>query len=60
VLDEAAAQMAADTGGTVRTFAVDIRDAQAVDAMVDELFATGGSTAWSTTRPATSSARPRR
>jgi NAD(P)-dependent dehydrogenase (short-subunit alcohol dehydrogenase family) len=42
VLDEAAAQMAADTGGTVRTFAVDIRDAQAVDAMVDELFATGG------------------
>jgi len=42
VLDEAAAQMTADTGGTVRTFGVDIRDAAAVDAMADELFATGG------------------
>jgi NAD(P)-dependent dehydrogenase (short-subunit alcohol dehydrogenase family) len=42
VLDEAAAQMAAETGGTVRTFGVDIRDAASVDAMADELFATGG------------------
>lgn len=42
VLDEAAERMMAETGGRVRTFAVDIRDAQAVDAMVDTLFAEGG------------------
>lgn len=42
VLDEAAEQMRADTGGHVTTHAVDIRDAQAVDAMVDTLFAEGG------------------
>jgi NAD(P)-dependent dehydrogenase (short-subunit alcohol dehydrogenase family) len=42
VLDEAAREMAAATGGRVLAFGVDIRDAQAVDAMVDELFASGG------------------
>ena len=41
VLDEAAAQMMRDTGGRVDAFAVDIRDAQAVDAMVEEIFAGG-------------------
>ena len=42
VLDEAADAMRAATGGTVTTHGVDIRDAQAVDAMVDALFAAGG------------------
>lgn len=42
VLDDAAAQMMADTGGKVSTYGVDIRDAQAVDAMIDDLFAAGG------------------
>jgi NAD(P)-dependent dehydrogenase (short-subunit alcohol dehydrogenase family) len=41
-LDATAREMEAATGGRVGTFGVDIRDAQAVDAMVDELFATGG------------------
>jgi len=41
VLEEAAAQMRADTGGRVTPFALDIRDAQAVDAMVEALFADG-------------------
>lgn len=41
VLDEAAAQMMADTGGRVLTYGVDIRDAAAVDAMVEDLFAQG-------------------
>ncbi|HYF58863.1 MAG TPA: SDR family oxidoreductase [Burkholderiaceae bacterium] len=42
VLDEAAQRMMEATGGRVTTHAVDIRDAQAVDAMADELFAAGG------------------
>jgi NAD(P)-dependent dehydrogenase (short-subunit alcohol dehydrogenase family) len=42
VLDEAAGQMMQATGGKVHTFGVDIRDASAVDAMVDEIFAIGG------------------
>lgn len=41
VLDEAAAEMTAAHGGSVQTFGLDIRDAQAVDAMVDEIFAGG-------------------
>lgn len=41
VLDEAAREMTAAHGGTVRAFGVDIRDAQAVDAMVEEIFADG-------------------
>src|SRR5690606_40701998 len=41
VLDEAAQQMMREHGGEVKTFAVDIRDAQAVEAMVDEIFAEG-------------------
>lgn len=41
VLDEAAREMAAAYGGSVKTFGVDIRDAQAVDAMVEEIFAGG-------------------
>ena len=39
VLDEAAEQMMRAHGGEVKAFAVDIRDAQAVDAMVDDIFA---------------------
>ncbi|HRO57719.1 MAG TPA: SDR family oxidoreductase [Burkholderiaceae bacterium] len=39
VLDEAAEQMQENCGGQVETFGVDIRDAQAVEAMVDEIFA---------------------
>ena len=42
VLDDAAAQMCGDRPGRVKTYGLDIRDAQAVDAMVDDLFATGG------------------
>lgn len=41
VLDETAKAMMAAHGGSVRTFGVDIRDAQAVDAMVEEIFAGG-------------------
>lgn len=44
VLDEAAAQMMKACGGKVSCYGVDIRDAAAVDAMVDDLFATGGLT----------------
>ena len=44
VLDEAAAQMMKACGGKVTSYGVDIRDAAAVDAMVDDLFATGGLT----------------
>jgi len=39
VLDDAAQQMMRAHGGEVKTFGVDIRDAQAVEAMVDEIFA---------------------
>src|SRR5690606_41957950 len=39
VLDEAAQQMMDEHGGEVKTYGVDIRDAQAVEAMVDEIFA---------------------
>src|SRR5690606_723267 len=39
VLDEAAGQMTKSCGGHVKTFGLDIRDAQAVEAMVDEIFA---------------------
>ncbi len=39
VLDETAKEMMAAHGGSVKTFGVDIRDAQAVDAMVEEIFA---------------------
>jgi NAD(P)-dependent dehydrogenase (short-subunit alcohol dehydrogenase family) len=42
VLDETAAALAARHGGTVRTHAVDIRDAQAVDAMVQAAWDDGG------------------
>ncbi len=41
VLDEAAEQMMKSTGGQVSTHAVDIRDAQAVDEMVERIFAEG-------------------
>lgn len=41
VLDEAARQMMGDHGGEVKAFGLDIRDAQAVDAMVEEVFAEG-------------------
>ena len=42
VLDQAASEMMAQCGGKVTTFGVDIRDASAVDAMVEEIFASGG------------------
>ena len=41
VLDETAGQMMKAYGGKVSTFGVDIRDAAAVDAMVEEIFAAG-------------------
>ena len=41
VLDETAGEMMKAHGGSVKTFGVDIRDGQAVDAMVDEIFAEG-------------------
>jgi NAD(P)-dependent dehydrogenase (short-subunit alcohol dehydrogenase family) len=41
VCDDAARELMAAHGGSVRTFGVDIRDASAVDAMVDEIFAEG-------------------
>jgi NAD(P)-dependent dehydrogenase (short-subunit alcohol dehydrogenase family) len=41
VLDETAAELTKAHGGRVDTFAVDIRDASAVDAMVDDIFASG-------------------
>jgi NAD(P)-dependent dehydrogenase (short-subunit alcohol dehydrogenase family) len=42
VLDETAAALVAKHGGTVRTHAVDIRDAAAVDAMVQSIWNDGG------------------
>ncbi len=41
VLDQAAAEMMQAHGGKVVTYGVDIRDAQAVDAMVEQIFADG-------------------
>ena len=41
VLDETAKEMMSAHGGSVKTFGVDIRDAQAVDAMVEEIFSEG-------------------
>ncbi|UCE30587.1 MAG: SDR family oxidoreductase [Burkholderiales bacterium] len=41
VCEQTAAELTAAHGGTVRAFGVDIRDAQAVDEMVDEIFADG-------------------
>lgn len=41
VLDETAEALMAAHGGSVETHALDIRDAAAVDAMVEELFRTG-------------------
>ena len=60
VLDATAKELTAKHGGTVKTHSVDIRDAQAVDAMVQRIWdESGRSRDWSTTPPATSSARPR-
>ena len=42
VLDEAASALMAQHGGTVRTHAVDIRDAAAVDAMAQAIWDDGG------------------
>ena len=41
VLDETAAALTKAHGGRVDTFGVDIRDASAIDAMVDDIFASG-------------------
>ena len=42
VLDEAAAGLMAEHGGSVKTFALDIRDAAGVDAMVQAIWDDGG------------------
>jgi NAD(P)-dependent dehydrogenase (short-subunit alcohol dehydrogenase family) len=42
VLDETARELVAQHGGSVQTFALDIRDAAAVQAMVDAIWADGG------------------
>jgi NAD(P)-dependent dehydrogenase (short-subunit alcohol dehydrogenase family) len=42
VLDETAAALVAEHGGSVRTHAVDIRDAAAVDAMIQAIWDDGG------------------
>ncbi|NCX74196.1 MAG: SDR family oxidoreductase, partial [Betaproteobacteria bacterium] len=42
VLEEAAQAMREQSGGKVHSYKLDIRDAAAVDAMVDDLFAQGG------------------
>ncbi len=41
VCDETAAQLMAAHGGSVKTYGVDIRDAAAVDAMVEDIFTQG-------------------
>ncbi len=41
VCEETAAQLMAAHGGSVKAFGLDIRDASAVDAMVEEIFAEG-------------------
>lgn len=41
VLDETAEELRKSTGGTISTYGVDIRDAAAVDHMVEEIFAAG-------------------
>ncbi|MBA1148184.1 SDR family oxidoreductase [Ectothiorhodospiraceae bacterium WFHF3C12] len=41
VCDETAEALMAQHGGTVKTFGLDIRDAQAVDDMVEQIFADG-------------------
>jgi NAD(P)-dependent dehydrogenase (short-subunit alcohol dehydrogenase family) len=42
VLEETAAELMAAHGGSVKTFALDIRDAAAVDAMAEAIWADGG------------------
>ncbi len=42
VLEACAKEMMAEHGGTVRTHAVDIRDAQAVDAMIERIWTEAG------------------
>src|SRR5512134_3587386 len=42
VLDEAAAELMAQHGGSVKTFALDIRNADDVQRMVDDIWADGG------------------
>jgi len=42
VLDEAAAELMGRQGGVVKTCAVDLRDAVAADAMIEEIFNDGG------------------
>jgi NAD(P)-dependent dehydrogenase (short-subunit alcohol dehydrogenase family) len=44
VCDETAEQLMAAHGGSVKTFGLDIRDAQAVDAMVEQIFNEGALT----------------
>jgi NAD(P)-dependent dehydrogenase (short-subunit alcohol dehydrogenase family) len=41
VLEKAAASLSAETGGEIATFGCDVRDAAAVEAMVEQIWATG-------------------
>lgn len=41
VCDDTAKEMMADYGGSVKTFGIDIRDAAAVDDMIEQIFAEG-------------------
>src|SRR5260221_3223035 len=60
VLEDTAKELMAKHGGSVRSHAVDIRDAAAVDAMVQKIWDEGGPlTGLVNNAPATSSARPR-
>lgn len=42
VLDQTASELMTAHGGSVKTYGVDIRDASAIDAMVDDIFLNGG------------------
>ena len=59
VCDATAFELADKTGGQVTSYGVDIRNAMAVDEMIEDIFRGGPLTAWSTTRRATSSRAPR-
>src|ERR1700740_2831883 len=58
VCDATAGEPMKSHGGTVKAYGVDIRDAGAVDAMVEEIFAKDRSLRSSTTPRATSSRAP--
>jgi Short-chain dehydrogenase involved in D-alanine esterification of lipoteichoic acid and wall teichoic acid (D-alanine transfer protein) len=55
VLKEAAAKLGGDTGGKVETQVCDVRDPEAVEKMVEAIWARGRWIAWSTMPPGISS-----